>query len=646
MFAVFTLLVGAASPLLAQNKDKDLRKALSFKPRQAGVNYDRPSEREIASCRIASSAKDFGSKGYVVYDASGRTLRLIMDTDGNGKIDRWSFFRDGIEVYRDLDTNGDLKTDQYRWLGTGGTRWGLDKDQDGKIDGWKRISAEEVAFEVFEAIRTKDASRFQRLLPTTVELTSLGLGDQLEAEVKKRVRTATAKFSGMAKQQKRISSSSKFVHFGSTRPSLVPEGHLGSRKDVEIYDQATAVFESKDFGSLSLGTLIKSGDAWLVTELPQIVQDNTVVTAGNYFYPMPDMSTAQVEPQSPEMQKLVELYGKHEELQKQIAKAVRPAEITRLETELAELHVDLAKATKGEDQKNWIRQMSDTLTASFQNDRFENGLRVLSDNMATLKKAGINAEQDYAAWRILNSKYSKRVSEGTTKQQREANEVYIRDMKAFVEDFPKSGFAPDAIMQLAWYIEVSERDELEQAIALYKRAAREFPGTLVGKRAAGAVVRLTSQDKKIEFIGKDTAGRTFRLSNKSLRGKIVVIHYWESWCDACVEAFEELERLSTKHNSDLVVVAANLDSDIKKLEEFRRKNASFKRCIHLHGPGGFEKSELATQLGVTTLPLTLLVDQQGNLVEGNVPVDDLDREIQRLIRRAGVASNPKEKQRK
>ena len=41
------------------------------------------------------------------------------------------------------------------------------------------------------------------------------------------------------------------------------------------------------------------------------------------------------------------------------------------------------------------------------------------------------------------------------------------------------------------------------------------------------------------------------------------------------------------------------------------------------------------QLGIATLPMTLLLDQRGNLVEGNISVDDLDREIQRLIRRAG-----------
>jgi hypothetical protein len=33
--------------------------------------------------------------------------------------------------------------------------------------------------------------------------------------------------------------------------------------------------------------------------------------------------------------------------------------------------------------------------------------------------------------------------------------------------------------------------------------------------------------------------------------------------------------------------------------------------------------------------MTLLIDQRGNLVEGNIAVGDLDREIQRLIRRDG-----------
>ncbi|MEZ6094425.1 MAG: hypothetical protein R3C03_09335 [Pirellulaceae bacterium] len=72
--------------------------------------------------------------------AKGNSTRIYLDTNGDRKLDSWSFSK--TEVYRGLDTDGDENRDEIRWLGTAGTRWGLDKDQNGKIDDWKQISAE------------------------------------------------------------------------------------------------------------------------------------------------------------------------------------------------------------------------------------------------------------------------------------------------------------------------------------------------------------------------------------------------------------------------------------------------------------------------------------------------------------------------
>ena len=55
--------------------------------------------------------------------------------------------------YRDIDADFDNKADQYRWFNTGGTRWGIDKNEDGRIDFWQVISAPEVAEELVWALK-------------------------------------------------------------------------------------------------------------------------------------------------------------------------------------------------------------------------------------------------------------------------------------------------------------------------------------------------------------------------------------------------------------------------------------------------------------------------------------------------------------
>ena len=147
--------------------------ALKLVPVQSGVDYDRPSPAEAAKCRIVAKKID-GHVGWVVESPSGVVLRVFVNTNDDNVVDQWSYYKDGLEVYRDIDANFNGKADQHRWFHTGGSRWGLDSGEDGVIDSWKSISAEEVTAEVVAAIATHDLQRFTCLLLTPAELRRSG----------------------------------------------------------------------------------------------------------------------------------------------------------------------------------------------------------------------------------------------------------------------------------------------------------------------------------------------------------------------------------------------------------------------------------------------------------------------------------------
>ena len=180
------------------------------------------------------------------------------------------------------------------------------------------------------------------------------------------------------------------------------------------------------------------------------------------------------------------------------------------------------------------------------------------------------------------------------------------------------------------HYEVSDRQNPERAIQWYKRCAQMFPSTDYGRKAAGAIIRLNGIGKPLKFIGKTLDGRQFNLQRQ--KGKIVVIHYWETGCDFCIEEFETFQRLSEKYKEEMILVGANIDISTNEFKEFMKKNRKI-RWTQLHEPGGVEKSPLAHHLGPSSLPLIVLIDQKGNLTEAGLPVDELDREIQRLIRK-------------
>ena len=66
----------------------------------------------------------------MVKNGAGQMLRIFVDTNADNTVDQWSYYKDGVEVYRDIDSNHNGKADQCRWLNTAGTRWGIDKNED------------------------------------------------------------------------------------------------------------------------------------------------------------------------------------------------------------------------------------------------------------------------------------------------------------------------------------------------------------------------------------------------------------------------------------------------------------------------------------------------------------------------------------
>src|SRR5262249_39421055 len=114
--------------------------------------------------------------GWLLRDAKGQPLRRFVNTrytgtpDDKSKMDIWSYYQNGVEVYREWATKNGDPPDQVRRMNAGGMKWGVDENKDGKIDGWKMISAEEASQELLMAVATRDPARFQALLVSDTEM--------------------------------------------------------------------------------------------------------------------------------------------------------------------------------------------------------------------------------------------------------------------------------------------------------------------------------------------------------------------------------------------------------------------------------------------------------------------------------------------
>src|SRR5580704_12341299 len=125
------LVLGSLVPASAQTGDRFDAKYVS---RQEDMDYGKPSPEEQKACTMKLIVGDRpNSSGWLLLDPQGRPLRRFFDSNGDRNIDVWSYFKDGLEVYREycisVTSNADqlpLAPNHFRWLSTGGSKWGVD----------------------------------------------------------------------------------------------------------------------------------------------------------------------------------------------------------------------------------------------------------------------------------------------------------------------------------------------------------------------------------------------------------------------------------------------------------------------------------------------------------------------------------------
>jgi len=102
-------------------------------------------------------------------------------------------------------------------------------------------------------------------------------------------------------------------------------------------------------------------------------------------------------------------------------------------------------------------------------------------------------------------------------------------------------------------------------------------------------------------------GSSLPLSN--YRGKPLVINVWASYCSPCLAEMGSLERLKQRYSEHLNVIGISIDDYPERANVFLHKaNTSFPHYID-------HQLKLENMLGAKTIPLTLLVDEHGRVLQ-------------------------------
>jgi thiol-disulfide isomerase/thioredoxin len=608
--ALVALLLAVTCPLFAASPSAE--QALKIVPNQEGVDYDRPQPDEVAKCKMSAKKID-GRVGWVVENPEGVILRKFVDTNGDNIVDQWSYYKDGIEVYRDIDSKYTGKADQSRWFHTAGTRWGVDTAGKGKINAWKAISAEETSSEVVAAVANRDAQRFARVLLTPDELQSLGLGKARAESVAAKIAKADADFKKTVATQKTLAPESKWVQFSGTRPGVVPAGTDDSTRDLRVYENVIAIVQTGEkHTQVQIGTLVQVGDTWKAIDAPVVAGEGQpeAASAGFFFHASPTRASTTVGGPSEEQQAAMATLDK-----------LDPSDPKRIE--VLQQVADQAKSP--EDRTLWYRQLGDTISAAVMSGKCPDGDKRLQTMLEKLQKN--EADKNLAAHvKLLMLQCKFFLGQQSTKVDfPKLQTEYHKDLEQYVTDYPTAPDTAEAMLQLGIGREFAGQEE--DAKKWYERIVKDFSDSPQAKKSAGAATRLDSVGKAITLSGKSTAGGTVSLA--SYRGKVVLIQYWATWSGACKTDIPALKQILAKYSPSFTIIGVSLDNNAKDLNTYLAENK-------LAWPLIFEEGGLdsppANHLGILTVPTMILVDQQGKVVNRNVQTADLESELKKLIK--------------
>ena len=180
--------------------------------------------------------------------------------------------------------------------------------------------------------------------------------------------------------------------------------------------------------------------------------------------------------------------------------------------------------------------------------------------------------------------------------------------------------------------------EPDKAIAVLKQIKQDYPDVQINgntdmlidklqKMAEGKNTRasLVVGSSFPDFNEKDLTGNP--LSVSSLKGKVVLIDFWATRCPICIIEMPGILAIYKKyHNQGFEIIGISQDEDRQKLETFL-KNQGMTWPQYDDG----KDNKLALKYGIDVLPVTFLLDGNGNIIARNLRGDALETAVAKAL---------------
>ncbi len=238
-----------------------------------------------------------------------------------------------------------------------------------------------------------------------------------------------------------------------------------------------------------------------------------------------------------------------------------------------------------------------------------------------LKNPNLSEEERFKIrLKSVQTKANSRETEGTAAVVAE----YEKGVRSLQQEFPKRTEVYQMLLELA---DASTAFGGGNARAMAQEVADSPAAPPTVKEAAKLLLKklnLVGKPVPIKFTSVD--GREIDLAK--LRGKVVLIDFWATWCGPCVAELPNVkaayEKLSPK---GFEIIGLSFDENKTALTQFIAKE---KLAWPQYFDGKGWQNKFAVEFGINSIPAMWLIDKNGNLRDLNGR-EDLTKKVEKLL---------------
>ena len=152
-----------------------------------------------------------------------------------------------------------------------------------------------------------------------------------------------------------------------------------------------------------------------------------------------------------------------------------------------------------------------------------------------------------------------------------------------------------------------------------------FAFSVLAVNAQGPIPNIT--DYRLDVTVAGIKGDSIKLS--SLKGKVLLLDFWASWCGPCRYSNKHLVKMYNKYkDKGFEILSVSLDDQ----KNDWKKAAAKDKITWMSGidPGGWE-AMTARKWQVDAIPASFLINKNGDVVAINPEKDDLEKKIKELL---------------